>query len=203
MRVLDQVRYFMALLTVISLPPALLYWFILHPFVDAWRAVGRATTFAFLIVMFVGVGYLVYRMRGPILAVDYGTNAWLWAPAVALYAGAVWIQRRIRKQLTFRVLAGVPELDPSGHGGELLSEGLYARIRHPRYVAVMLGTVSWALFTNFLAMYLVVPVTALGLLAIARLEERELVDRFGEEYEAYRRRVPMFIPRLGAAEQTQ
>jgi protein-S-isoprenylcysteine O-methyltransferase Ste14 len=34
-----------------------------------------------------------------------------------------------------------------------------------------------------------------SVLVIVRLEERELHDRFGAEYDAYRARVPRFIPR--------
>ncbi len=58
--------------------------------------------------------------------------------------------------------------------------------------------VSTALFSNYLALYLMVPVGAAGLWLIVRLEERELVERFGDEYEMYRDRVPMFLPRRGS-----
>jgi len=57
--------------------------------------------------------------------------------------------------------------------------------------------VGWALFTNYLALYIAVPLTLGFLYLIARLEERELLDRFGVEYEQYRAEVPMLIPRLG------
>ena len=36
-----------------------------------------------------------------------------------------------------------------------------------------------------------------GITLVAVLEERELRERFGKEYEDYCSRVPMFIPRLG------
>ena len=98
---------------------------------------------------------------------------------------------------TFSVMAGAPELAAGGKGGKLLSEGLYARMRHPRYVAVILGVTAWALFTNYLVMYLLIPLTTIGLLLVASLEERELARRFGDEYADYRRRVPMFVPRFG------
>ena len=51
--------------------------------------------------------------------------------------------------------------------------------------------------TNYLAMYILAVVVPLGLVLVARFEERELLDRFGEAYADYRRRVPTIIPRFG------
>lgn len=195
---MDAVRYWLALLSVISIPPAIVYWLIVHPFVHVWRRVGKATTFSLMFVIFVGSMYGLWTIRDRLLATEFGTDWKLWAPAAICYGLAIHIQLRIRNQLTFRVLAGVPELDPDGKGGRLMTGGLYSRMRHPRYVAVILGTVGWALFTNYLAMYILVGVTVAGLVLVVSLEERELARRFGEPYREYRNRVPMFIPRFGS-----
>ena len=49
---------------------------------------------------------------------------------------------------------------------------------------------------------LLVLLGAAALLTYIRLvEEREMVARFGEEYLAYRRRVPFIIPRLSGPRQ--
>jgi len=194
---METVRYDLAIVALISIPPAILYWFVVHPFIDVWRRLGKVTTYSLLIVVFVGFATWLFTLRTTLLAQDYGTDWRLWVPSLACYGLAGWISMRIRRQLTFTVLAGVPELEGDGKGGKLMHEGLYSQIRHPRYVAVTLGMLGWALFTNYLAMYVLVPITALGLAGIVAFEERELARRFGPEYEEYRRRVPMFIPRLG------
>jgi len=194
---MDPVRYYLALLALISLPPAIVYWFIVHPFIDVWRRVGKATTYSLLTVVFVAFAYGLFTLRATLLAQEYGTDWRLWAPALLCYALAARISMRIRRQLTFTVLAGVPELDEDGKGGKLMHEGLYSKMRHPRYVAVTLAVLGWAFFTNYLAIYVLVPITALGLAGIVGFEERELARRFGPEYEEYRHRVPMFIPRFG------
>ena len=64
---------------------------------------------------------------------------------------------------------------------------MYARLRHPRYAAALLGVCAAAFFSNHLAVSLLCPM-CLGLLyGFTRLEEWELVARFGEEYVKYQR----------------
>lgn len=77
----------------------------------------------------------------------------------------------------------------------LATEGLYARIRHPQYVgfvAVLLGfLVQWPTLLT-LVMF---PVLVWMYARLARIEEREVRERFGAAYEAYAAQVPAFIPR--------
>lgn len=193
----DTVRYWVAVAIWVSLPPAIVYWHVLHPFVGLWRRLGKPLTFSLLAALYLGFAYLLWRVRGRALATEYGSEPLLWIPAALSYGTAAWIQTRIRKQLPFRVLSGAPELEADGHGGRLLETGLYARVRHPRYVAVILGVLGMALFANYLAAYAMVLLTVIGLLAVIRLEERELAARFGEPYDRYRARVPALLPRLG------
>jgi protein-S-isoprenylcysteine O-methyltransferase Ste14 len=80
----------------------------------------------------------------------------------------------------------------------VLSEGIYGRVRHPRYVAIVIGTLGWALFVNYVGVYILAVLTVPAICLVAVLEERELLERFGEEYARYRDRVPPFLPRLGA-----
>jgi len=62
----------------------------------------------------------------------------------------------------------------------------------------VIAVAGWALLSNHLAAYAAVVVVIAALAVIIPIEERELVARFGAEYEAYRRRVPALIPRWGA-----
>ena len=182
---MDTARYVVALITIVTVPSAILFWLVVHPNVRLWRRLGLS------------LSYTAYLLREPILSVDFGTNYLLVALAMPIYGAAAWLSVRIRRHLTFRTFVGVPELTARSDGGGLLTEGVYARVRHPRYVAVLLALISFALFSNYLALYLLLPIGAAGLVLIVRLEERELVERFGDEYETYRERVPMFMPRRG------
>ncbi len=195
---MDTARYVVALITIVPVPSAILFWLVVHPNVRLWRRLGLSLSYTVLVVLMVAVAVGMYLLREPILSVEFGTNYLLVALAAPIYGASAWLSLRIRRHLTFRTFVGVPELSRSD-GGWLLTEGVYARVRHPRYVAVLLGLISVALFSNYLTLYLLLPIGAAGLYLIVRLEESELVERFGDEYETYRDRVPMFVPRRGSA----
>lgn len=72
----------------------------------------------------------------------------------------------------------------------------YRWVRHPLYVGWL--TVFWAAPTMTAAHLLFAAGTTAYILAAIRLEERDLVAAH-PEYAAYRRRVPMLVPRLGRA----
>jgi protein-S-isoprenylcysteine O-methyltransferase Ste14 len=90
-------------------------------------------------------------------------------------------------------------MESSGKGGTLLQEGIYSRIRHPRYTSFMFGVLAIAFFSNYLAMYVLVPLSAAALYLVVLLEEKELRNRFGDDYVRYSSRVPRFVPQMHRA----
>jgi protein-S-isoprenylcysteine O-methyltransferase Ste14 len=75
---------------------------------------------------------------------------------------------------------------------------LYRHVRHPLYVGFAIG--MWATPTMSLG-HLLFAATLTGYMVLAAtVEERDLVAHFGRQYEDYRRRVPMFVPRLRPAD---
>lgn len=74
---------------------------------------------------------------------------------------------------------------------------LYSRMRHPLYVGWAIA--FWATPTMTAGHLLfAATMTAYMMLAVV-FEERDLVSHFGQTYEDYRRRVPMFVPWLTVA----
>ena len=57
----------------------------------------------------------------------------------------------------------------------------------------MLSMLAVALFTNYLALYVLFPLVVVALYIITVLEERELLERLGTAYEQYRKRFPRFL----------
>ena len=191
---MDRVRYGVALIFLMLMPGALLYWFSIHPFVRFWRGVGVRATMAVHIAMIAVVGFGIYLLRDLLLAVEYGANPLLMAISVPVLIASMVLRRALGRQLKLRTLVGIPELAAAPGAQRLLCEGIYARIRHPRYLEIFIALVFYALFTNYLAAYVVMAASVPTLLGIIHFEERELRDRFGEEYVRYCARVPRFWP---------
>jgi protein-S-isoprenylcysteine O-methyltransferase Ste14 len=96
------------------------------------------------------------------------------------------------------VIQGWRELYRARRENRLADDGLYALVRHPQYTGLFMalfgeGVVHWPTLFS-VGMFPVIVAVFFGL---ARSEERRMLEQFGEEFRAYRRRVPMFVPRWG------
>jgi protein-S-isoprenylcysteine O-methyltransferase Ste14 len=79
----------------------------------------------------------------------------------------------------------------------LVTTGPYARIRHPLYTAMFGYSVCLALVTaNWVLVVFALLAIVVTALRVPR-EEKMMIDRFGEEYEAYMRKSGRFLPKLG------
>jgi protein-S-isoprenylcysteine O-methyltransferase Ste14 len=78
----------------------------------------------------------------------------------------------------------------------VIRKGLFGVMRHPIYLSEILLYLGLLILSISLAAALVWVCAIFFLHYISRYEERLLLERFGREYEQYRREVPMWIPRL-------
>ena len=189
-------RYILAMMLLLALPPALLWWVAIHPFAAWWRKYGVWRTYAILSVPACLWIATILWFQKPLLEVDYGFDPNYTAVALLCLIAAMMIQIRRRKHLTHRILIGTPELSQNEYPGTLLTEGIYGRIRHPRYVELTLIMLGYALIANYLSVYILFGMSIPVLYIVVVLEERELRQRFGEAYTDYSENVPRFIPRL-------
>lgn len=191
---IDVTRYWIAVLTIVTVPPAILYWLLIHPFAGHWRRLGRAATFTVVGAICLGAVFVLWLLRDPLLGRDLGFYPALAAVGLGLYLWAAWRDLHIRRRLRLPILVGAPEL-ARHESGRMLVEGPYAEARHPRYANIVLAFVAIAMIANYVGVWLLLPVTVLGLWLVVVFEERELLERFGDEYRRYAERVPRFIPR--------
>lgn len=70
-------------------------------------------------------------------------------------------------------------------------------VRHPQYASGIGFLFGWFLLWGGLYSLAVLPILVLVICLQARIEEKlVLEEQFGEEYEQYKKRVGMFVPRL-------
>lgn len=187
-------RYAIALLLVVAIPAAIGFWLLIHPFVRFWRRLGPRTTYLAVLPPVAALILGMFLLRGRLLGLDWGTNWPLVALGSLFLVLSGWLRLKIGKRLTVRILVGLPEL--SAAPGEMLSDGLFARIRHPRYAQMTLALLGYALIANYPAAYAAFLCWCAGIALVVRLEERELLNRFGARYRDYCQRVPRFLPRI-------
>ncbi len=188
--------YWLAAFMLATFPAAVLYWLLIHPLARFWRRRGPRVAYAVVSILCLGIAALIFRFRQPMLETRWPFSWWLAGLGVVLYGSAIWLEVACRRHLKLRTLLGAPEL--GGDPGRVLTDGIYGRLRHPRYLSVLLGAVGWACFLNYPTIWILALAMIPSFYLVILLEERELVGRFGGEYEAYMRAVPnRLIPRLG------
>ncbi|MFW9963643.1 MAG: methyltransferase family protein [Candidatus Sifarchaeia archaeon] len=80
---------------------------------------------------------------------------------------------------------------------ELVTGGIYSRVRHPLYLATVLVFLALALIYPFLPVIVFSVCMIFYTIIGAYFEERKLVLHYGDEYLEYRKRAGFIIPKLG------
>lgn len=77
---------------------------------------------------------------------------------------------------------------------KLATTGPYARVRHPQYIAFIVIMFGFLLQWPTLLTVAMFPVLVWMYVRLARSEDREAKEEFGELWHIYKRQVPAFIP---------
>jgi protein-S-isoprenylcysteine O-methyltransferase Ste14 len=185
-----------AVLACLYLPvPFIMAWF--HAFDPVWKRMG---VWSYLLHVPV---YLSLVAATATLYRVWPAIAWPWHPAAsalgaALVAGAFALLFSTHSQVDFRTLIAAPQVT-GARDRALLTSGVYARIRHPRYTVLMVGALGNFLLTGYELLLAAFFLTTAATIIMTQLEERELVAHFGDAYRLYRERVPAFFPLPGHA----
>ncbi|MGE0625754.1 MAG: isoprenylcysteine carboxylmethyltransferase family protein [Pseudomonadales bacterium] len=78
--------------------------------------------------------------------------------------------------------------------GELAVDGLYARMRHPQYVAFVVIMFGFLLQWPTLPTLIMFPILIWVYVRLARREEEAAIAEFGDRYRVYMATTPAFIP---------
>jgi protein-S-isoprenylcysteine O-methyltransferase Ste14 len=112
-------------------------------------------------------------------------------PGVALAIAGAWLGIAGVRALGVN-RTPFPEPKP---GSQLVTTGIYGRLRHPLYASMIALGFAWALLWRSVPALGLALAQVVFLHAKARTEERLLTVRF-PDYQKYARRVPRFFPRF-------
>jgi protein-S-isoprenylcysteine O-methyltransferase Ste14 len=154
-----------------------------------------------------GAGSAIFFVLAPgVVAglVPWALTGWLgreparwWAPlrfigALLIAAGGIAL---VHAFVRF-VIEGIGTPAPVAPTQHLVVGGVYRYVRNPMYIAVVATIVGQALALGQLSLLLwAVAVSAAFVAFVRGYEEPVLAQRFGAEYDAYRRAVPAWWPR--------
>jgi protein-S-isoprenylcysteine O-methyltransferase Ste14 len=77
----------------------------------------------------------------------------------------------------------------------MATDRLYGVVRHPQYTGIFLAVFGQLIHWPTIPTLVLFPVIIWAYYHLARREEVQMIERFGDEYLAYRCRIPMFFPR--------
>jgi protein-S-isoprenylcysteine O-methyltransferase Ste14 len=136
----------------------------------------------------------------PLAITGWAVEAEWWPPlrvlgAILVIAGAAVLVHAFARFV--REGLGTPApLAPTEH---LVVGGLYRYVRNVMYIAVTAAILGQALLLGSRALLVYAAIAWAGMAAFVRLyEEPTLAERYGAQYEEYRRAVPAWWPRLSA-----
>ena len=192
----DTVRLMLLIIGVVFFPPALVYR--LRSFtrerLDRWQE-GAFILFGLRLTAAVTfVGGLLWMINPAWMAwSSLPFPMWLrWVGlAVETIGGSlvVWTFHNLGKNLTDTVVTRQEH--------SLVTSGPYRWVRHPFYLAGALVVLGGCLATTNWFFAIGGAIVLIFLYRRTRIEEAKLVERFGDDYRNYMRRVGRFLPRIG------
>ena len=140
------------------------------------------------------LAFLAYAVWPPLLA--WSQLAFMpevrWGGVVLSVLGIimlVWVQKHLSRNFT-----GTVQIRP---GGNVVKTGPYLYVRHPMYLTflllgtgIFLLTANWLLGGGFVLMILIV------MFVRTPIEERALLNVYGNEYEDYAKQTGKFLPKI-------
>lgn len=139
-----------------------------------------------------GAGSFVYTLCEP-LAAARGREAADWIRWGSVDSHFVAAQALIAVGLAITIVGFVQVLRARTEK-RLVTQGLYATVRHPQHLGIALFTLGVALAVARTAGFMAWFTITYFYVLLAMREERQLAEQFGEGYQSYRKNTPFVIP---------
>ncbi len=185
----------LALATLLLWPAIPLFWIPVHLAPGFFRRLGFFT-YVLPLVTWLPLAFATFAEREILLQYKIEFNIAVKIAGAILFILGAGLQLWTLFLLTTPVIIGMPEVTQTVPG-KLMTRGPFAVMRHPTYLSHTMMLLGLFLFTAVTAIGAVTILDAAAVNAVViPLEEKELLQRFGKEYEDYRRRVrSRFLPK--------
>ena len=144
----------------------------------------------YLLVGFFGIDLPLYIQSGHLWASLLGYG--LVGAMIEMLLGGVFVVAGL-----MMLIGGWREVWRARREGRVASGGLYALVRHPQYAGIVLAVFGQIVHWPTIITVVLFPIIVLVYVRLAYVEERKMLEQFGEPYRDYLQRVPMFFPRWG------
>jgi len=171
------------------------FWLVIHPWAGYWRARKRSP-YLVLLPAWAAMWIMVAAVTADWHRVAFYSTPWTWSAALILFAAGFWLYSQSGKGFSSKQLGGMPEVIAGHREQRLVTSGIRAHVRHPVYVAHLCEMLAWSVGTGLAVLYALTAFAVVTGAVMIRLEDKELEQRFGEEYRRYQERVPAIVPKL-------
>jgi protein-S-isoprenylcysteine O-methyltransferase Ste14 len=169
------------------------FWLLIHPRVEYWRS-RRRSPYRILLPAWIAVWLLLAAVTASWRDLTLYHRWWCWIPAMALYFTGLVLYRFSSIGFSTAQLGGLPEVRPAHRQQRLVTTGIRAHVRHPVYLAHLCEILAWSIGTGLAVCWALTAFAIVTGTAMIVTEDRELENRFGEEYRQYRSAVPAILP---------
>jgi protein-S-isoprenylcysteine O-methyltransferase Ste14 len=142
--------------------------------------------------MWIVIAAITARWRGVLLY----ENGWAWIPAGVLFCVGAALYKSSHSTFTLAQLGGLPEILPDHNQQHLITTGIRARVRHPVYLGHLCEMLAWGVGTGLAVCWALTAFAMLAGAGMIVMEDKELENRFGDEFRRYRSTVPAILPRI-------
>jgi protein-S-isoprenylcysteine O-methyltransferase Ste14 len=170
------------------------FWLLIHPRVEYWRSRARSP-YRILLPVWIAMWLLLAAATAHWRGLTLYHRAWCWIPAAALLCAGLVLYKLSGSGFSPAQLGGLPEILPDRQQQRLVTTGIRARVRHPVYLAHLCEMLAWSIGTGLAICWVLTAFAIVTGTAMIKMEEKELENRFGEDYRQYRLRVPALLPR--------
>lgn len=183
----------------------LVYKYLVPQSAKEWRSAGLLQ--GFIIALYAemyGFPLTIYLLTGVLkLNIPWlHLRGHLWSTLLGLGDTGAFVEMIIGLSIVMLgivlLMRGWTQIYHAQKSGRLVTDGLYARIRHPQYTGIFIALFGQLIHWPTLLTLVFFPLIVLAYYRLARNEEKVMLEAFGEQYAEYMRQTPMFFPPLAS-----